>query len=430
MATIKKGWIGPLKQSTKGKRPWVCDYACPLSVKKKRKKIAEAGANKKDRERLYHDFGRSLTDGRFVTSETATFGDALDRFERWCEQRHRTQDRMSAGRLAKIRDGIRVHLRPDLGKMLLSEITSPLIQNYVYKKAESYRTTYFELYGQIKLALERAVWERLIGISPLDVQKVRLPEYPASRTNMPTIEEGRAFWHALLHEGRTNARISEHCNITRLTSVSLAMFGGMGCGEMCGLKWNYVDFIEQSIWVEHSYSRYRDFNGERLKGPKVPSRHRFIPMSLEMNEWLTKTAQRDGNPRDGFVFRPEPESYNNRWGHTEGGHLLRALTGQLQAAQMRLGFVKEDGKAKWTLHDLRRYAGSVWLELGYPMEDVSNWLGHEKIETTQRYYVRPFKKQSLKRGREMMTKLSALHRMVPDDQAALPSPRYSTFMRH
>ena len=141
-----------------------------------------------------------------------------------------------------------------------------------------------------------------------------------------------------------------------------------------------------------------------------------------MNEWLTKTAQRDGNPRTGYVFRPEPESWNARWGNIEEGHLLRALTGQLQAAQVRLGFVKENGKALWTLHDLRRYAGSVWLELGYGMEQVSEWMGHDKIETTQRYYVRPFKKQSLERGREMMMKVSALHQLLPGEQPALPSP--------
>ena len=80
MATIKKGWIGPLKQSTKGKRPWVCDYACPLSVKKKRKKIAEAGANKKDRERLYHDFGRALTDGRMITKRNSNVRRCLGPF--------------------------------------------------------------------------------------------------------------------------------------------------------------------------------------------------------------------------------------------------------------------------------------------------------------------------------------------------------------
>ena len=64
--------------------------------------------------------------------------------------------------------------------------------------------------------------------------------------------------------------------------------------------------------------------------------------------------------------------------------MLRSMTAQFQAAQMRLGFVNEDGKARWTMHELRHYAGSVWLEIGYAMEDVSGLLGHGKIETTQK----------------------------------------------
>ena len=34
MATLKKGWVGPLFQSKEGKRPWVCDYTHPLSWQK------------------------------------------------------------------------------------------------------------------------------------------------------------------------------------------------------------------------------------------------------------------------------------------------------------------------------------------------------------------------------------------------------------
>ena len=99
---IKKGWIGPLKQSTKGKRPWVCDYTHPLTGKKARIKIAEAGANKKDRERLYHDFERSLLDGRLLTRENATVNDALDVYLKWCEQRLAIKDRMEHGTLMRI----------------------------------------------------------------------------------------------------------------------------------------------------------------------------------------------------------------------------------------------------------------------------------------------------------------------------------------
>ena len=57
----------------------------------KRKKIAEAGANKKDRERAHRDFERSLTDGRQLTQMNATLNDALDVYLEWCEQLHSGQ---------------------------------------------------------------------------------------------------------------------------------------------------------------------------------------------------------------------------------------------------------------------------------------------------------------------------------------------------
>ena len=396
----------------------------------KRKKIAEAGANKKDRERLYHDFGRSLTDGRQLTQTNATLNDAFDVYLKWCEQLHKANDRMSAGTLERIRQTIKKHLRPDLGDMLLNKITSPLIEDYIYKKSVGVRCKHFDIYHTLKKALERAVWEDLLSISPLDVKKLRLPPYPESRTGMPTIEEGRALWHSLDREGRVNARISEHCHITRMTSVALSMFGGMSCGEMCGLQWEYVNFTAPIpwIWIEHSQSRYAGAHG-KLKEPKARSRHRYIVIGPEMNVWLTKTAKRDGFPRTGYVFKPEPSSYENRWGHTEGGHLLRALTGQLQQAQIRLGFVDDDGKAKWTMHDLRRYAGSVWLEMGYPIEQVSRMLGHAKIETTQRYYIKWFKQQNLERDQQMMVKVSDLHRLLAAPPAGRPAQACWRFVR-
>jgi len=36
-------------------------------------------------------------------------------------------------------------------------------------------------------------------------------------------------------------------------------------------------------------------------------------------------------------------------------------------------------------HDLRRSAAKLWLAAGAPIEQISKWLGHESITTTQRY---------------------------------------------
>ena len=89
------------------------------------------------------------------------------------------------------------------------------------------------------------------------------------------------------------------------------------------------------------------------------------------------------------------------------------MTAQFQAAQMRLGFVDDNGKARWTMHEMRHYAGSMWLALGMRIEDVSRMLGHAKIETTQKYYIHQIRKLNLERDRPFMVKVSELHRALP-----------------
>ena len=412
MAMLKKGWVGPLVQAKEGRHPWVCDYACPLSGKKKRKKIAEAGANKKEREKAHRDFERSLTDGRLITRENATFGDACNVYENAVVERNRVKDRMEDGTLFRIQCNLNKHLRPDLGKVLLKELDAPMIRTYVYDKCKKYKTTGHQLFTDIQQVLKEAVWQDMLAISPLDVKKVRLPQRPDIERRRPTIEEGRNFWNKLEREDEENNRIPRHSHINRCATTALAMFGGMCAGEMAGLQWGEVNFLEGFIYIKHSQARRGG-----LKGPKTDARIRFGVMSAEMNKWMGEVAKRDGYPRTGYVFNGDPNMAGARWGvDYNPNHLLRSMTSQLQEAQVRLGFVDEDGKALWCMHALRHYAGSVWLELGYLMQDVSRMLGHGKIATTQKYYQYHFIKQNLERDRELMRKVSRLH------QPQLPSP--------
>jgi integrase len=412
MATLKKEWIGPLFQAKEGKQPWVCDYTCPLSGKRKRQRIADAAANKKKREEEYHDFRISLSDGKRLTKANATVNDACDAYEKSVVERNRVKDRMEDGTLYRIQCNLNKHIRPDLGPMLLSKLDSPMIRTYVYGKCKKYKTTGHQLFTDIQQMLKEAVWQGMLLISPLDVKKVRLPQRPNIERRRPTIEEGRNFWHALEREGEVNARIPRHAHINRMATTALAMFGGMCAGEMAGLQWEEVNFIEGFIYIKHSQARRGG-----LKGPKTDARIRFVVMSAEMNRWMGEVAKRDGYPGTGYVFNGDPNMAGARWGADYNpNHLLRSMTSQLQEAQIRLGFVDENGKALWCMHALRHYAGSVWLELGYLMQDVSRMLGHGKIATTQKYYQYYFIKQNLERDRELMRKVSHLH------QPQLPSP--------
>ena len=57
--------------------------------------------------------------------------------------------------------------------------------------------------------------------------------------------------------------------------MALAMFGGMSAGEISGLQWEHVNFVEGLIWVQHSLSRFGGIEG--TKGPVTPSRYPDVP---------------------------------------------------------------------------------------------------------------------------------------------------------
>ena len=86
---------------------------------------------------------------------------------------------------------------------------------------------------------------------------------------------------------------------------------------------------------------------------------------------------------------------------------------------MRLGFVDDKGKARWTMHEMRHYAGLYVARARHDrMEDVSRMLGHAKIETTQKYYIHQIRKLNLERDRPFMVKVSRTASAPP---FALPS---------
>jgi integrase len=72
-------------------------------------------------------------------------------------------------------------------------------------------------------------------------------------------------------------------------------------------------------------------------------------------------------------------------------------------------------------HDLRKACGSLLLDAGIELADVSAWLGHSNVAITQAIYVRPFEE----RRREPAARLDALlsrQQSTPNYPRSTPSP--------
>ena len=85
------------------------------------------------------------------------------------------------------------------------------------------------------------------------------------------------------------------------------------------------------------------------------------------------------------------------------------------------GFVDQRGNPRWSYHELRHYAGSVWLDAGAKIQDVSRLLGHSNTQTTEKHYIHYFKKQQAERHRLIADKVSAMHQL-PGNTRALSAP--------
>ncbi|TDG95405.1 tyrosine-type recombinase/integrase [Cardinium endosymbiont of Culicoides punctatus] len=134
---------------------------------------------------------------------------------------------------------------------------------------------------------------------------------------------------------------------------------GLRCCEGIRLKTNHIDYKKQLLYVAPS-KNYRD---------------RFIPM----NDRITKDLQDyETYSRPNFIYnhntilfllRPGGHSLNNSFLNNRLKHLLE----------------KAKIKQEISLHSLRHSIATHFLHQGMPLEQISKFLGHITLESTQIY---------------------------------------------
>jgi integrase len=419
---VTPGWVGPLKQAKDGKQPYYCDYGDWNTGDKLRHKCGVAG-KKKDAEAEWLKFRQSMENKTHTPNSTRTFGDALDEYEKWCEERWRLKQNMSSARLDDIQRAIKLYIRPALGHKRLADVDSHVIQKLLNDLADKYVTRHVVCHGVIKEVFKRAVYIDHLAISPYSRKPWTVPTLPEPITSIPTIEEGRALWNDIKNlppRGQANA----HTN--RVAVIALAMFGGCERGVVAALMWEDIDWVEAVVNIRRSFAPTRD----GIKAPKNKFRIRTIPMSEEIRAALGVVWERDGKPSTGYVF-------NTRDGDHRAAVYSAILWAYTYQAMRNTGFVELNPKCpahglsgkstkclckpRWSFHELRHYAGSIWLEAGAELKDVSRMLGHGKTDTTEKHYIHYFKKQEAQRHRLIADKVTSMHQL-PGNTRALPAP--------
>ena len=251
---------------------------------------------------------------------------------------------------------IKNHIKPSVGSIPLPKLTTLDLQRLYQKLLTEGRVDRLESQNQpkglspktvrninqvISSAMQLAIQQHLIAQNPTD--GCALPKTEHREMQTLSADQLAAF---LLE--------AKHSGVFEMYYIELAT--GLRRGELLGLKWEDIDFANQTLRVRRQVGR---INGEVREAPlKTKNAYRTISLGTDAVGILKQ--QRENFPSSAYVF-PGPTG-----GPIAPDSVLHMLHRVLDRA----------GLPEIRFHDLRHTFATLALQNGVDVKTVSGMLGH------------------------------------------------------
>ncbi len=170
--------------------------------------------------------------------------------------------------------------------------------------------------------------------------------------------------------------------------ILLEIFTGMRKGEILGLQWKDVNFIDKELYVRNNLARINDegkYDDEKnhtklaLLNPKTAASKRTIPLNDKVIDELKKHKNRQNRlkMKNRLVWEEQDMVFCKSNGLFYDPRKLLEEYHQL---------LKKAGIRKSRFHDLRHTFASILLNQGESIKTIQSLLGHADITTSMAIY--------------------------------------------
>lgn len=268
---------------------------------------------------------------------------------------------------------IRVHLKPALGNLLLSELTPRLLQQYYNYKTETEGLapkTIVNLNLFLHKALSFALHEGLIAMNPAEA--INLP-----RGRKPQIEILTRDEQIQLVRGTYQHRYG--------VFVRLTLFTGIRLGELLGLRWEDIDVRASMLHIRRTLNRLNKVKRPTTPGectteivietPKTENSVRSIPLlpAILQDLMTWRRVQEEDRTTAGDSYRDSGMIVTNPLGGFIEPRTFKDYYNQI---------LDLAGLRHFTFHALRHTFASRAMEQGMDAKTLSTLLGHYSVSFT------------------------------------------------
>lgn len=302
-----------------------------------------------------------IKEGTYLEPTTMTVGQWLDTWLKEYKINIRPETK------ASYEMHIRIHLKPDLGRIRLNKLTTHQIQ-LLYNKLIDERglspKTVKNVHGALHAALEQAKINGYLRINPSE--GTTLPKIEKEEVKTMDIDDVSAFLQAIKGDPYE-------------LPLFVDLFTGLRQGELLGLTWDCVDFEKGTLLINKQHNRAKG-EKEYHFSPLKNSRPRCLTPASAVMDALREQKQRQ---------KEWAEAAGSAWDNRENLVFTTELGRYINNKTLWMNFkriAKELGMEELRFHDLRHTFSVNSLQAGDDIKTVQENLGHATAAFTLSTY--------------------------------------------